>query len=78
MKIHAVMKIHEIAKRENNKTNRNDLFRSARSPKDLTPESLCPSPPGPSASYGQIYRVKPGLACPSLSIKVRGLERVPK
>ena len=45
MKIHAVMKIHEIAKRENNKTKRNVLFRSARSPKDLTPESLCPSPP---------------------------------
>ena len=45
MKIHAVMKIHEIAKRENNKTKRNVLFRSARSPKDLTPESLCPCPP---------------------------------
>ena len=45
---------------------------------DLIPKSLFPLPPGPSASYGQIYRVKPGLACPSLSIKVRGLKRVPK
>ena len=60
------------------KLERRVFFWSARSPKDLIPKSLFPLPPGPSASYGQIYRVKPGLACPSLSIKVRGLKRVPK